>query len=88
MTRAASRLLNKPLANLHQIPHNANLEKSVGELQAVIQRATLVTAYLEHRYLTGCGDQGHDDSCKAANKALTGVRKALGYSIPSAGYRL
>jgi hypothetical protein len=31
---------------------------------------------------TGCGDQGHEDSVKEANKALTRIRKALGFNYP------
>jgi hypothetical protein len=41
--------------------------------------------YIEQRCLTGCGDQGHDDAVKAANKVLAGVRKAMGFTYPKRG---
>lgn len=52
------------------------------ELSSLIQRATLLEAYVSHRFNTGCGDQGHMKSAKKANKVLVHVRRALGYSYP------
>lgn len=52
------------------------------ELAALIQRAALLHAYVEHRYNTGCGEHNHVDSAKKANRMLVRVRRALGYTYP------
>lgn len=55
------------------------MNESIVQLQAMVQRLARFTAYMEARYGTGCGDQGHPVAVKAANKCVAGVRKALGY---------
>lgn len=52
------------------------------EIDHLIQHLALLSAYVEERYYTGCGEQSHEDACKAANKQLKKVRAALGYSYP------
>jgi len=59
-----------------------SLQDIASDLSGLIQRAALLYEYVEHRWNTGCGDQGHEDSVKEANKALTRVRKALGFTYP------
>lgn len=59
-----------------------SLQEMESELSALVQRAALLEVYLSHRYNTGCGDQGHEDSAKKANRSLLKVRKALGFSYP------
>lgn len=76
--------LHKPItewpALLEAHPDKQELEQS---LSALIQRATLLEAYLSHRWNTGCGDQGHDASARHAERVLGRVRKALGFSYPN-----
>lgn len=55
------------------------------ELQNVALAAVWRSAYLDARYGSGCGDQGHASAVKAANKQLTGTRKALGFTYPDRG---
>ena len=52
------------------------------ELQNLALSALWRSVYLDTRYGAGCGDQGHDDAVKAANKALAGCRKVLGFTYP------
>jgi hypothetical protein len=52
------------------------------EADAVAQRATWASAYLDFRGASGCGDVGHDEAAKCANSHLKVVRKALGYTYP------
>ncbi len=51
-------------------------------LEMVLQAAAWKHGYLSHRYGDGCGDQGHADSVKEANRTLREVRKALGFTMP------
>jgi hypothetical protein len=61
----------------------------VEALGSCCQRAGQLHAYIEHRFCTGCGDQGHEDSSKIATKAVIDIRRALGYGYPSSGvYRM
>lgn len=57
----------------------------IRELDSLIQRMAMLSAYVGRRYGYGCGDQGHDSGVKEANKRLTAVRKALGYTYPGRG---
>ena len=54
------------------------VEDAVDELDAIAQWATRLATYLEHRVIGG----GHEGAVKASNRAVTQVRKALGYSYP------
>lgn len=49
------------------------------ELEDLIAKAAWVAGYLDHRHGAGCGDQGHADSVKQANKWRKGCRKVMGY---------
>lgn len=44
--------------------------------------AAEISAYAGMRGADGCGDHGHEEAMKAAQKARKRVRKALGYSYP------
>jgi hypothetical protein len=81
----ADKLLRRPIAEwpLAIQSTRGDLQEIEGELSAMIQRATLLEAYLSHRYNTGCGDQGHEASAKHAQRTLVKVRKALGFSYPA-----
>ncbi len=79
------KMIGQPIANWQSILENKglpNLQAVESELSAIIQRATLLEAYISHRYNTGCGDQGHDKSAKVANRTVVRVRKALGFTYP------
>lgn len=53
-------------------------------LDAIAQKCARAAGYVSHRYGCGCGDHGHNSAVKNANKVLSGVRKALGYTLPKA----
>jgi len=55
------------------------------ELQAVAMAAVWRGTYLDSRFGAGYGDRGHARSVKAANKALTALRRALGFTYPERG---
>lgn len=59
----------------------------IRHLDAVIQRASMLRGYLDARYGHGCGDQGHNDGVKQANRLVSKVRKVIGYSIPKQDVR-
>jgi len=49
--------------------------------ESIAASAAFTASYLSERYGYGCGDQGHDDAVKAANKVRRIVRcKAFGYN--------
>lgn len=56
-----------------------------GELQSLAMNAIWKSAYLDARYGSGCGDQGHESAVKAANKATVGLRRVLGFTYPERG---
>lgn len=62
---------------LEDIPH-ANVVNDV--LSGEAERLTRLAAYVEFRYNRPTA--GHDRAVKAASKAVTAVRKALGYAYP------
>jgi len=88
MKTPAQKILARPIAEWpqaiqsHQGKTVGALQDVESELSALIQRATLLNAYLSRRYNTGCGDQGHESSAKHARRVLVKVRKALGFSYP------
>ncbi len=50
-------------------------------LEHIAKQAAWLGTYAEERYGYGCGDQGHADAVKSANKAAKTVWcKALGYN--------
>lgn len=77
------KVLKSPIAEWPLLLGNVkDLQGAEQELSALIQRATLLEAYLSHRWNTGCGDQGHAASAKRANKTVVGVRRVLGFAYP------
>src|SRR5512146_1863134 len=54
-------------------------------LDSVCERAAMLSGYLDARGVTGCGDNGHADGVKHANRKLVAVRRALGFIDPKAG---
>lgn len=55
------------------------------QLQTVAITAAWRSAYLDARYGSGCGDQGHDDAVKAAYRVSIALRKAFGFTYPERG---
>ncbi len=49
------------------------------ELESLSAHAAAAAAYVEMRYGSGCGDQGHGDAVKHSNHVMAQVRKSLGY---------
>ena len=79
-------LLNRPISEWQDALEAASAgarQETEEELSALVQRATLLEAYVAHRWNTGCGDQGHESSATEAQRVLVRVRKALGFSIPA-----
>jgi hypothetical protein len=83
----AQELLDTPLSKFDSLPSRGTQDLA-SELNALVQKAVLLAAYLDHRYNTGCGDQGHAASAKKANRALKLVRKALGFTYPDEGAKV
>lgn len=59
-----------------------DLQESIRDLDAMIQRFVRFQAYASARHGEGCGDQGHDSAVEAQNKAVRKVRRVLGYTYP------
>jgi len=74
-----SAAFDKKLPDLHEMEQ---------ELSFAIQRMGLLHAYLDHRYLSGCGDRGHAAAARKANSQLTKIRRAIGYTYPESGLRI
>ena len=54
---------------------------AVESLESVAFAAIWRAAYMDYRYGSGCGDQGHESAVKNANKVLAKTRKAMGYHV-------
>ncbi len=80
----AKNILETSIAEWPQVirASRADLQDVEQHLAALIQRATLLHAYIGHAHTSGCGEQPHEASAKHANKALAKVRAAMGYSYP------
>lgn len=65
---------------------DTNRSKAVRELEEKVSRAMQDLAwaqgYLMSRGAAGCGDPGHDEATKEAEKHLKKVRKAMGFTMP------
>lgn len=89
MKTNAQKILTQPIAMWPQAINSTRgtvvgaLQDVETELSSLIQRAALLHAYISHRYTSGCGDQGHEDSAKHANRELIKIRKAMGFSYPT-----
>lgn len=60
-----------------------NLDSSLRFLSA---RCAMLSDYIAHRAgTTGCGPATHEEGIKQVNKTRRRVRKALDYTMPSAG---
>lgn len=59
---------------------------AIGELEEkvsrVMQDLAWAQGYLMSRGAAGCGDSGHDEATKVAEKCLKKVRKAMGFTMP------
>jgi hypothetical protein len=51
-------------------------------LSQSMQKLAWAQGYLMARGATGCGDSGHEQACKDADKRLKKIRKAMGYTLP------
>jgi hypothetical protein len=51
-------------------------------LSQSMQEITWAQGYLMARGASGCGDAGHEEACKYADKHLKKVRKAMGFRVP------
>jgi len=60
---------------------NVDRQKLADEIEGIAIQATFAHAYVQERHGYGCGDQGHEDAAKAANKARRKVRNnVIGYN--------
>lgn len=50
-------------------------------LDGVIEQAARLRGYVDMRYGSGCGDQGHADGVKESNRLAFKIRKALGFTL-------
>lgn len=85
ITMAARKLLELAPVELEKaidaIPMSDRQELAQ-ELDAICQKASLVSGYLDARGATGCGDNGHSAGVREANKARTRIRAAIGFTYP------
>jgi hypothetical protein len=66
--------------------NSGSYQEAVGFLEGRAQRCVMLAAYMETRSGgDGCGLKDHAEGVKAANKALTKIRKAQGFSYPHSG---
>lgn len=62
------------------LENRSSMDDAIRELDGVIQHATRLRGYLDGRYGSGCGDQGHDSSVKMSNSLVSKIRCALGFT--------
>lgn len=88
LTSIATKCLNTAPVDLQAMADRLTGEdkRQIEEtLSGLVQMAAWKWAYINERYGSGCGDQGHDDAVKEANRVLTKVRKAMGFAYPDSG---
>lgn len=87
--QTAKNLLSAPISEWEERAARVKDKQALeSELSALVQRAALLEAYISRRWNTGCGDQGHSASVRHANRVLSRIRKALGFTYPRAGFRM
>ena len=82
------KIMDLPLCEMSDLADHlswAEMDDAIHWLQDAAGRAVWRAAYLEMRYGNGSTDQGHLAASKEANRQLTAVRKAMGFSYPQAG---
>ena len=62
--------------------HPSKIQDLERTADGLCQQYALLSGYLSLRGAAGCGDHGHEDAMKEANKKLKKVRKALGFTYP------
>lgn len=67
---------------LRATDHAGDICEAESWLTAVAARAAHASRYLMHRGAAGCGDSGHDEALKDADRGNKAMRKVLGYSYP------
>jgi hypothetical protein len=79
-----NRILTKGpgIEHLPTLKNRCGLAEVIAELDMHIEGAARLRGYLEERYGSGCGDQGHAAGVKESSRLVTKVRRALGYSYP------
>jgi len=78
----ANRWINSE-AGKDYLPTAANrgtMDDAIRQLDTMIVCLSRFREYLDQRYGSGCGDQGHADAVKAQNRVAAKIRKALGYT--------
>ena len=62
--------------------NSRDIQELASEASSLCAITGELSEYFEWRGAAGCGDHGHDDALKKAQKRRKKVRKALGYSYP------
>lgn len=90
MTTSALKILESPISEWPQRLNSsrASYHDLEATLSTIAQRAALLSAYIMHRYTSGCGEHTHKDSAAYANRTLIKVRGALGYTYPERGIQM
>ena len=70
------------LENFPIVRDRADMDEVINRLDSHIQHAARLRGYLDARYGSGCGDQGHATGVKWSNALVAKVRKALGFTYP------
>ncbi len=84
MKPSITRLLKAPLAQVPQYINSSRMDLPALEcdLHDLVQRAVLIAEYIGTRYNTGTGEKSHEKAAERANRTLTKVRKAMGFTYP------
>jgi hypothetical protein len=68
--------------NNEQLYSSGELKELSKQASYLSEQLAVISEYLDWRGGGGCGDHGHDDALKKAEKRRKKVRKALGYTYP------
>jgi len=79
LSSTTSRENLKRFCETHGITGVAEFERMIS---SAIQALAWAEGYLMARGAAGCGDSGHEDAAKHADKHLRKIRKAMGFTTP------
>jgi len=71
------------IENFPSVRNRATMDEVIRRLDDHMQHCARLRGYLDARYGSGCGDQGHETGVKWSNALVKKVRKALGFTLPS-----
>lgn len=84
MTDKTALLLKTAYSGLSEAVGKLSVDEArdaASQLEDLVARSAFIAEYTQSRRgLNGCGEHGHEDGVKAANKLRRSIRDAMGYN--------